>query len=462
MKFARTLLAVAAAMGLAIVSPVWAQQGPQKPIGPVAVAGIKTTFIYLGNGVPGVLYEPIEPGPKAQIAVLAMHTGADYLTHSSCTELSRRGYRVLCEHTSGDKSGNFDTGRLDGSILEASQGVKFLRGYPGVKKVVLWGHSGGGTLMTAYQSIAENGVKVCQDAQKIHKCPDSLAGLPAADGVILGDTNIGLGTLTLLSVDPAVIDNSSGLKLNPALDMYNPQNGYQPDGTTTYSEAFRRKFFKAQAERNNAIIKLAEERLAAIKSGKGEFKDDEPFFIPGGYIGNNRLHSMDISLMSRSRKPLSLVHADGSVTNEIIQGRRVARPTQNPSAFYRRGAIKTTVEGFLTSYAIRVDADTYGYDADSIRGVQWTSTYASPPGNVQSMSAPLLLLGMTGSYEGWASDLIYELARSSDKEAAFIDGATHGYTTCKPCEKTPGQFGDTQKTTYDYADKWLSKPGRFL
>lgn len=459
MKLSRMLLA--AALGLASVSSAWAQQGPQRQPGPVNVAGIKTTFIYLSNGAPGVLYEPTEPGVKAQIGVFVMHTGADYLTHSACTELSKRGYRVLCANTSGDKSGTFDTGRLDGSILEASQGIKFLRGYSGVKKVVLWGHSGGGTLMTAYQSIAENGVKVCQDAQKIHKCPDTLAGLPVADGVILGDTNIGLGTITLLSVDPAVIDNSSGLKLNPALDMYNPQNGYKA-GTTTYSEEFRKKFFKAEAERNNAIIKLAEQRLAAIKSGNGQFRDDEPFVIPGGYIGNNRLLSMDVSLMSRSLKPWPLVHADGSVTTEIIPGRRVARPTDNPSAFYRRGAIKTTVQGFLTSYAIRADVDTYSYGADYIRGVQWASTYASPPGNVQTVSAPLLLLGMTGSFEGWASETIYELAKSTDKELAFIDGAGHGYNTCKPCEKTPGQFGDTVKTTYDYADKWLSKPGRFL
>ncbi len=462
MKFTRMVLAIAAAMGLASVSPAWAQQGPQRQPGPVTVVGVKTTFIYLAGGVPGVLYEPTEPGQKAQIAVIAMHSGADYLTHSACTELSKRGYRVLCMNTSGDKSGTFDTGRLEGSLLEAGQGVKFLRGYAGVRKIVLWGHSGGGTLMTAYQSVAENGVKVCQDAQKIHKCASNLAGLPAADGVILGDTNIGLGTLTLISVDPAVIDNNSGLKLNPALDMYNPKNGYQADGTTIYSEAFRKKFFKAQAERNNAIIKQAEERFAAIRAGKGQYRDDEPFFIPGGYIGNNRLHSMDLTLMSRSRKPWPLVHPDGSVTNEIIPGRRVARPGENPSAFYRRGTIKTTVEGFLTSFAIRVDPNTYGYDADSIRGVQWTSTLASPPGNVQSMSAPLLILGMTGSFEGWAGELIHELAKSADKELAFIDGATHGYGTCRPCEKTPGQFGDTQKTTYDYADKWLSKPGRFL
>ena len=63
---------------------------------------------------------------------------------------------------------------------------------------------------------------------------------------------------------------------------------------------------------------------------------------------------------------------------------------------------------------------------------------------------------------GLRPETIIELAKSPDKTLAFIDGATHGYTTCKPCERTPGEFGDTQKTTYDFADKWLSKPGRFL
>ena len=31
-------------------------------------------------------------------------------------------------------------------------------------------------------------------------------------------------------------------------------------------------------------------------------------------------------------------------------------------------------------------------------------------------------------------------------------GATHNFTTCTKCEKTPGEFGDTVKTTFDYVD----------
>jgi hypothetical protein len=43
-----------------------------------------------------------------------------------------------------------------------------------------------------------------------------------------------------------------------------------------------------------------------------------------------------------------------------------------------------------------------------------------------------------------------------------VEGATHMYIPCTKCEKYPGQFGDTEKTAYDFADKWLGKPGRFL
>src|SRR5882757_2030139 len=128
-----------AALSLMCSTPSTAQdEGGQRdrPLDP----SIKTTFVHLGNGEPGVLYEPVNPGPKAQIAIFAMHSAADYLTHSSCTELSKRGYRVLCVNNSNDKAGEFNDGILDRVLLEAKAAIIYLRKYPGVKKVVLWGH----------------------------------------------------------------------------------------------------------------------------------------------------------------------------------------------------------------------------------------------------------------------------------------------------------------------------------
>ena len=149
-----------------------AQRGALSPANPInRDPSITTTFVYLGNGSPAVLYEPVNPGPKAQIAVFAMHSALDYLNHSSCTQLSRRGYRVLCANNSNSKSGDFNDGNLDMVLLQAKAAIAFLRHYPGVKKVVLWGHSGGASVMTAYQNVAENGTRACQDDAKIWKCP---------------------------------------------------------------------------------------------------------------------------------------------------------------------------------------------------------------------------------------------------------------------------------------------------
>jgi hypothetical protein len=414
---------------------------------------IKNTFVHLGQGVPGVLYEPVTPGTKSQIGVLVMH-GGDYLSFSACTELSKRGYRVLCANPSG--------GSQNKNILDAKLAMTYLRTVAGIKKVVLFGHSGGATLMTGYQYIAEGGVKACQGPEKINKCPDTLAGLPAADGIVLPDSNWGNAEMMLFSVDPAVVSETDGMTLNPELDMYNPRNGFNAAGSS-YSKEFIRKFLSAEAQRYNRLIMTAQARVAALDARTGNYVDDEPFIIPGasGLGPNNKLYAQDVRLLSRSLKPWQLLKADGSSTTQIIQS---VRPPKNPRSMtgsYGLASLKTSVRDFLASSAIRVDDDFY-YDESSVHGVHWNSSYASPPGNVEGISVPLLAMGMTGNWEGLAAEVIYEHAKSADKSIAFVEGASHMYSTCKECEKVPGEFGDTVKTLYDYIDLWLSKSGRFI
>jgi hypothetical protein len=423
---------------------------------------VKTTFVHLAQGVPGVLYEPITPGEKSQVGIFVMHATGDYLTFSACTELSKRGYRVLCANNSSDKSQSFDAGTLDKTLSEAKLGVAYLRKYPGIQKVVLFGHSGGATVMSGYQDIAENGVKACQGPEKIFKCPNSLAGLPPADGVMLIDANFGQAEMALFSLDPAVTNTDTGKDLNPDLDLFNPKNGFNPAGSS-YSREFIHKFQSAEGKAENDLIKRAQERLAAIKSGSGRYSDDEPFIIAGANSqgGNNRLFTQDIRLMSHTRKPWPLLRSDGTAVTQIVNSVRLAENSTSLSPSMARGALKTTVRGFLNNFAIRV-TDDYGYDEDTVHGVDWTSTYASNPGNIEGITVPLLIVGMTGHWEYAAAETIFEHAnKAPDKTLAYVEGAQHGYSTCTKCEKVPGQFGDTQKTTYNYVDGWLSKSGRF-
>jgi hypothetical protein len=72
-------------------------------------------------------------------------------------------------------------------------------------------------------------------------------------------------------------------------------------------------------------------------------------------------------------------------------------------------------------------------------------------------------MGMTGGYEFLAAEIIYEMAnKAEDKTIAFVEGATHVFTTATDAEEYPGQYGDAMKTTFDYVDQWLSEKGRFL
>jgi hypothetical protein len=448
-------ITAAAVVSCAGLSPAFAEFEVGKPLDP----SIKATFVHLASGVPAVLYQPLKSGAKSRIALFVMHADGDYLEFSACTELSKRGYTVLCANNTSSKSFTFNDGILDDALLQAKAAVAWLRKAPGVDKVVLFGHSGGATIMTAYQAIAENGVKVCQDRDKIHKCPDTLAGMPAADGVVLADANWGQAEMVLLSIDPSIVDENSGMKSNPGLDVTNPKNGYGRNGSH-YSQAFIHEFQAAEGRRANKLLKMAEDRLAALEAGKGKYADDEIFIVPGAFVAANKMFPEDTRLLSRSRKAWPLLHGDGSVTTGIIHSVRVPETPPMQSSSFKFGALKTTVRNYLSSFAIRTTSD-FGYDEETIRGVEWTSTYASPPGNVEGVTVPFLALGMTGHWEGLAAETIYEHTKSKDKSLAFVEGADHFYQPCTTCEKTPGQYGDTVKTTYDYVDRWLSKAGRF-
>jgi pimeloyl-ACP methyl ester carboxylesterase len=431
------------------------------PLAQADTPAVTTQFIRIAPGVPGVLYAPARPGPKAATGVLIMHSAADYLAFPGCTELARRGYRALCVNNSTSKSGAFNDGVIDQVMLEMKAAMLALRAQPGIARVVLLGHSGGGTVMSAYQMIAEGGVKACQGPEKIWKCPNGLADMPPADGVMLVDSNWGLAAMTLFSLDPAVSNEDDATALNPALDMFNPANGFNASGSS-YSPAFVKSFLGAVATRAQSAHTRAQASLAAIRAGKGPFEDNGPFVLAGASLlgGNNKLFSQDTSLMAHTQGSYPLIHADGSITNEVIKSVRLPENTRNLSPSYQRGALRTSVTSYLSTYAIRV-SDDLNYDASGVTGVDWTSTYASPPGNVQGISAPLLVMGMTAHWEFLAAETLYRLARSKDKSIAFVEGADHLYVTCRPCEKKPGEFGDTQKTTYDFIDRWLSAKGRF-
>lgn len=422
---------------------------------------IKSTYAHLErpgshSGVHSVLYEPEVLTEKSQVAVIYMHSDSSSMAAEGCLELAKRGYRALGAGVSNPEN------PLDLKLADVKIAIDYLRAIPDVRKVITLGHSGGATLMSAYQTAAENGVQALQGPEKLIKCSD-VGELPPADAVMLLDSNYGNGVMTLLSLDPAIVNEEDSSLLDPQYELYDPANGYDPRGAK-YSEEFIRKYQQAQGERNNRLINKALVRLRALERGGGKYQDDEPFIVPAGAQNafNNKLFPQDIRLLSRTRKAWPLVHADGSVTHQIIPCVRRPKNQVSFTRSFRQGAIRSSVRAYLNSSAVRTLPE-YGYDADSMFGIDWKSSYNCTPGNMMGVSAPLLVIGMTGGYEFLAAEMIYEMALLvRDKTIAFVEGATHVFTTAKDCEEYPGQFGNTLTTLFDYVDGWLSQPGRFI
>lgn len=414
---------------------------------------IKDTFVKLGRHQRGILYEPVIRTEKSSTAVVIVHSDDDYSTRPVGGELAKRGYTAFC----GAVSERSDT--LDKKLLDIKHIVEFLRGFPDIDKVVLMGHSGGATLMTAYQAAAENGISVFRGEHLLISC-SLKEELPQADGLMLIDSNWGNGAMTLFSVDPAVMEEGNGMKLDPRYDIFDPANGYSPNGAH-YTEAFKRDFFAAQRERNNRLIRLAVERLHAIESGKGRFNDDEPFLVAGGtqMVPGNKLFPQDTGLFAHTKEAWPLLCGDGTTTTEIIRSLRKPKGKKSPTPMNGTGTLVTTVRGFLTGKAVLAEAS-YCIKADGAEGILWDLCYDCPPANVKKIHSPLLVMGMTGSYEYLAAEVIYKNAASTDKTIAFVEGAGHNFDPAAECEAYPGQFGDTQKTLYDYMDQWMSRNGR--
>ena len=108
----------------------------------------------------GALYRP-DPAiyPSPHVGVVVMHRNSNYLSHLSTRELPARGFVVLGMNPRCDNN-EAACAPWENNALDVRSGVSYLRGQPGISKVVLLGHSGGGPIMSFYQAVAEKGVSL--------------------------------------------------------------------------------------------------------------------------------------------------------------------------------------------------------------------------------------------------------------------------------------------------------------
>lgn len=416
---------------------------------PEQVAGAKTTFVHLGNNTNALLTEPQVLGPKARIIVINAHPGKvsafEYFTGRG---LVARGYRQLGVNYYGPEK------TFEELLTPLAAAVRYARSLPGVEKVILVGHSGGGPELAFYAEIAEKGASACQQADRLFKCDaKGLNELPKIDGLALLEANIGAPHRTL-SIDPAVTDAQLPKKRKADLDMYAALNGFDAKtNTASYSDSFVARFGAAQHARSEGLIATSEATWRSVEAHTGQYNDDYPLIIPG-FADNSlgsRLNLADGSLLSETHAAHLLLKADGSMPIEI------AHSTRKPAATAPelRDTVEettqvTTVRQYLSFLAITTTPQ-FRITRNDIKGVDWRSSANSAPGSVENVTVPTLIMAGSCTIHMVPLEITYDRSAAKDKEFVVVEGGDHSFRPCRP------EFGDAQKRAFDYVDAWLSK-----
>lgn len=404
---------------------------------------VRTVYVRVGDYAEGLLYDPVSPEAKARTALLIARPDGDSFGVLPAREMARRGYRVLAVNRHGEHSGEQDFAR------PLSLAIGYLRSLPGVAHVIYVAHAGGGHLAAWYQNVAEHGPTACQGPEKIYPCKgEQLTGLAKLDGIVFLDPTLG-AFHQMSSVDPA----ASGEKRTTALDMFSATNGYDTkSGRAHYSEKFKKRFYAAQAARNADLLKQANARLNLLKQGNGRFADDEPLVIRGmgEEAAGARLYQTDVSVAAHTKRPHTILKADGTQVETIVASVRPPMGQQFAGAVNTLHVMsqETTVRQFLANSAIRVGPD-FAIGEDGIVGVDWQSATSSLPGNAEGISVPVLVLSSTCHYLIVPAEIVFDHLASQDKTLVYVEGAAHSFAPCR------SEYGDTVRRAFDYVDLWL-------
>ena len=336
--------------------------------------------------------------------------------------------------------------------LDVAEGVNYFKKQLGANgKIILYGHSGGGVTMSFYQAVAETGPAICQGPNKLVSCGSNLQGLAPAHGIILSDGHPGNPILRLRSVNPAIVDERTA-RVDPKLDPFAVQNGFNPNGSSQYSDAFKKTYFAAQSARMNRLIDVALRQLKSIEAGRDVYSDDAPFNIPG--FDNARLLSLDSSIRHTTVQPEKLLKNDGTLVTQWIES--VAPPRPELAKLNRtfgegaRGGL--TIRSFLSSNAIRSS------NSMDEKQIALCSTNNSTPCMLQSVNVPLLAVAHQASFQNLIQEveINYLNSKSPDKDFIVVEGSMTSIGACTNCARPAAEYANARKNFFDYAAKWIN------
>ncbi|MFE3543768.1 alpha/beta hydrolase family protein [Nocardia sp. NPDC059177] len=198
------------------------------------------------------------------LAVLMAHPASNFLSHFLVRAFADAGIPIMAMNTR--YAANEAALLMERAAEDLGAGVRWLREHHGFARVVLLGFSGGGPLMSFYQSQAERPtITTTPTGDTV-----ALDQLVPADGLMLVGAHPGRARVLRHWIDPAVVDENDPYRTDPALDLYAPER------TVPLPADWVAEYRAAQLARMRRIDDFAQEQLTR---GAGNPGADRAFVV---------------------------------------------------------------------------------------------------------------------------------------------------------------------------------------
>ncbi len=328
----------------------------------------------------GVLMRPHDR--PSDMLLVFMHPSTPQYVLPVPKALAERGLHVLCAQNRYFRN---DTAFIfEKAILDLGAHIRHAKEVLGYRNIVLVGWSGGGPLLTFYQSQAENPTLVDTPAGDPVNIRD--AGLIPADAFIFQAASISRAQLLAEFIDPSVTQEDEPDRRVLELDIYDPRNPHR----APYGAEFIAQYRQAQLARIRRITDWVKDQIERRRAA-----DDlgpELGFVTHRTMAD--LRWFDLSIDSNQRKLGESFTGDPRLANN------------GPAGFARF----STLRSWLSQWSIDDSR------ADAVECVK-------------NIRVPFLAIENGADDGAPASHMraVYEAAASNDRTMLTIDGANHYY-----------------------------------